>query len=262
MGFKIRSYKIESKKLNDRQEIRIVFLSDLHLIEHGKNNHKLISVIHTINPDIILVGGDMVVGKEECSEATAEYLLTKLASDYKILYALGNHEQKLKQKKERFGERYTLYQERLAAAGVCFLDNRRISLSIKGKTIVFHGLNLPLKYYKRFERHQLLMDEIQSYLGIIDDSDTINILLAHHPRYADVYFAWGADLILSGHVHGGVMRFGKKALISPDIQLFPKYGYGKIKRGDQTMIISGGIGEHTIPFRFFNPRELVLIEIK
>ena len=121
---------------------------------------------------------------------------------------------------------------------------------------------MSLEYYKRFDRHQLPIEEIQSSLGDIEDVNVINILLAHHPRYADTYFSWGADLILSGHVHGGVMRLGKKAVISPDIQLFPKYGYGKIRRVDQTMIVSGGIGEHTIPFRFFNPRELVLIEIK
>ena len=95
----------------------------------------------------------------------------------------------------------------------------------------------------------------------IKDKNVTNILLAHNPKYADSYFEWGADVILSGHVHGGVMRLGEKAVISPDIQLFPKYGYGKINRGNQTMIVSSGIGEHTIPFRIFNPRELVVIDL-
>ncbi len=45
-----------------------------------------------------------------------------------------------------------------------------------------------------------------SYLNSLlgrPSSDEYNILIAHNPDYFKAYAAWGADLVLSGHVHGG-----------------------------------------------------------
>ena len=49
----------------------------------------------------------------------------------------------------------------------------------------------------------------------------------------------------------------KRQVVSPDFTLFPKYGYGMYRRGDSSLIVSAGMGEHTIPVRICNPRELV-----
>ena len=56
------------------------------------------------------------------------------------------------------------------------------------------------------------------------------------------------------HVLGGV--------ISPRLHLFPRYDGGKFTCGNSTMIVSRGLGMHTIPFRFNNPGELVDITIR
>ena len=88
------------------------------------------------------------------------------------------------------------------------------------------------------------------------------ILLAHNPEYFEEYAAWGADLVLSGHVHGGIMRLPLLGgVISPKLVLFPKYDGGRFYEKDSTMILSRGLGMHTLPIRIFNPAELVVIHL-
>lgn len=54
-----------------------------------------------------------------------------------------------------------------------------------------------------------------------------NVLLAHNPVYFDTYAAWGADLTLSGHLHGGIVRLPLLGgVISPQMKLFPDYTRG------------------------------------
>ena len=89
----------------------------------------------------------------------------------------------------------------------------------------------------------------------------IHILLAHNPKYGNTYLSWGADLILSGHYHGGILRFNENyGLTCPQYLLFPPYCCGRFQSGKSTMIVSAGLGEHTIPIRLHNPRELLVIE--
>lgn len=259
MSFRVKHYEIKSEKIR-ADLIRIVFLSDLHLTEHGAGNKKLISKIDELRPDVVLVGGDMVIGKENHSVDVAEGLLRTLAENYSVYCALGNHELRMKNKTERFGQMYQGYYDKLVAGGIHILDNSSEEFMIGKDAFCVWGLSLPLNNYKRFARHELSDDTVKKYLGMAD-KEKYNILLAHHPRFAQSYFDWGADLILSGHIHGGVMRLGKRAVISPDFQVFPKYGYGHFQEQEKHMLISGGLGEHTVPFRIFNPKELLCIDI-
>ena len=92
--------------------------------------------------------------------------------------------------------------------------------------------------------------------------DGFTILLPHHPDYIGEYAAWGADLVLAGHLHGGQMRLpGIGGLIAPGFKLFPPYTKGRYALGKTEMIVSPGLGTHTIPFRVFNPRELVIVDL-
>ena len=88
------------------------------------------------------------------------------------------------------------------------------------------------------------------------------ILLAHNPAYFEAYASWGADLTLSGHVHGGIMRLPwLGGVLSTSLTLFPKYDGGEFCRGERRMIVSRGLGSHTVPIRIFNPAELVVVEL-
>ena len=178
---------------------------------------------------------------------------------------------------EEYGGRFSAFEKKIKQMGVSYLENQRTVLQIKGETVAVTGLDLPYKYYSRGLQRGPGRAELEHLIGR-PDKDVYEILLAHTPRYGDEYFAWGADLILSGHYHGGVMRlpfFG--SVISPDFRLFPRYGYGEYRKGpktsakkarpgqkitgsEQIMITGAGLGEHTMPLRINDPRELVVLE--
>jgi hypothetical protein len=98
-------------------------------------------------------------------------------------------------------------------------------------------------------------------LGALHE-DKYNILIAHDPDFFDEYVDFGPDLVLSGHLHGGMIALpGIGGIISPQLQLFPKYDFGVFNKKNTTMIVSRGIGWHSIPIRIFNKAEIVTVTI-
>ena len=73
--------------------------------------------------------------------------------------------------------------------------------------------------------------------------------------------------MISGHVHGGIMRLPFiGGVIAPTFRLFPKYSGGIYEKAMEdgqksVMVLSNGLGSHTIPVRIFNPGQLVVIEL-
>ena len=62
--FRVTRYSLSLKKLRHlEKEIRIIFLSDLHNKVYGQDNDVLLRAIRREAPDLILIGGDMLVGK-------------------------------------------------------------------------------------------------------------------------------------------------------------------------------------------------------
>ena len=118
------------------------------------------------------------------------------------------------------------------------------------------------KYFKKFNDYVLETEEITEALGVCEESDAFQILLAHNPVYFKQYAAWGADLTLSGHLHGGIIRLPLiGGVITPQAKLFPRYHAGKYQIGKKTLIVSRGLGTHTIPIRFNNKPELSVIHL-
>jgi hypothetical protein len=127
--------------------------------------------------------------------------------------------------------------------------------------VVFCGLELPVEYYQKPRSPKLKTDTMEQLIGKAPE-EAFGVLLAHNPKYGSTYLDWGADLTLCGHYHGGVLRFGEHhGLTCPQYLLFPPYCCGDFHREDRHLIVSAGIGEHTIPVRIHNPRELLLITI-
>ena len=126
-----------------------------------------------------------------------------------------------------------------------------------------YGSEIDEAYYKRLKTVEMPPDYLHSVLGQASDS-MYTILLAHNPDYFPRYAAWGADLTLSGHVHGGVARvpFWGKGVISPSWHPFPRYDGGVFRENASVMVLSRGLGMHTIHIRLFNPAELWVIEFK
>ena len=242
---------------------RIVFLSDMHNRIWNDDIEYVVSLINNEKPDVVLCGGDMIeacpgLGERNLQNAAA--FLRELSQNHKIYHAFGNHEYRLKIYPETYGNMYKEYMEALSDCNITWLDNDSIDIEVNSIPVTLYGLSISRKYYQRFGNIKLPTSFINKAIGT-PKKDRFNILLAHHPRYIATYLNWGADLTLCGHYHGGVMRLnGNRGLISPNPSIFTHTAHGCIERNDKHVIISAGMGEHTIPFRIKNPREIITID--
>ena len=260
--FKMTHYHVKSKKLQDLKKTKkVVFLSDLHNYSYGEENEKLLKAIKNEKPDMIFVAGDMLVGKQGGTTEIAESFMTKLPEICPVYHANGNHEQRFKDMPEVYGDVFAPYAEKLKTAGVRLLSNEKEELEWDNIPVDLYGLELSHKKYRKFQKQVFSKDRVTNLLGSADAS-RFNIMIAHNPTFMDTYLEWGADLVVSGHVHGGVVRIpGIGGFISPQFILFPKYSGEMKKVGDATAVVSKGIGIHTIKVRFLNPAEVVVLHI-
>lgn len=255
--FVVVRYEIKSPKL--KGSYRAVVLSDLHNKQFGKGNERLLEEIANCQPDGIWIAGDIPTAAPKQKLDTALNFMTALAEKYPIFYGNGNHEHRMKLYPQTYGCMAEEYEAGLAEVGVVPMVNSKRDISEYNTTV--YGVEIAREYYQRFCNVSMEPSYLEELLGE-PDKDTFNVLLAHNPDYFPTYAQWGADLVLSGHVHGGMVRIpGWKGVISPRYRIFPKYDGGRFENGKSTMILSRGLGMHTIPIRIFNPGELVVVDL-
>ena len=259
--FRVTKYRICSQKLNGiKREKKIIFLSDLHNRMYGEENERLLESIRNQHPDLILIGGDMLVRKDGNSYDKTVHFLAKLPGICPVYCANGNHEQKLKELPDKYEQSYEEYKKALTAAGIHMLENASETVKLEEVPVKLSGLEIPLGAYARFGRKELSLKEITDRIG--EHGDDYQILLAHHPGYMKEYLAYGADLILGGHYHGCVVQLpGIGGVISTNFTLFPKYSGGIYPEGEQTAVVSRGLGTHSVPLRLWNWPELIVLEL-
>ena len=257
--FVVRNYVISDPRI--RQDCRMVVVADLHDKCYGQNNLSLIDAIKEQKPDLIMVAGDILTARPKEKLKKALTFVEEILKIAPVCYGNGNHEHRLKLYPETYGTLAEEYEEGLEKLGIHRLVNAYTVFLEKG--IAVYGSEIDREYYKR--GFLVKMDEhyLEGLLGKADES-LYTILIAHDPDYFKNYAGWGADLNLSGHVHGGIIRvpFIGKGLLSPAVRLFPKYDGGLFEEEKKKMIVSRGLGSHTIPFRLFNPGELVVVDLK
>ena len=262
-GYRRKEYVITSKKV--KEPLTFVLLADLHGASYGKGNQRLIKSIEAENPDFVFVAGDMLSAKKnpgKWGQNAATDILTGLANRTYVCYARGNHESKMVRNTGRYGKTAAEYEKKLAQAGVVLLNNESGEFYIKNTKITVSGLELTREYFKKLRARKLTDTVLKKILGV-GEKESYHVLLAHSPHHGDVYFRWGADLILSGHNHGGVMGFPRcGGVLTPQFRLFDKYTAGRFDRGNQTLIVSRGLGDHMPLPRIFNPREYVVMKIR
>ena len=189
----------------------------------------------------------------------ALHLLRELSGKYPIYYGNGNHEHRLKLYPEVYGSMGEEYGKALEEMGIVPLVNSHAELPEAG--IAIYGAEIDRFYYKRFRVQKMEEGYLTDILGQAP-GELYTVLLAHNPDYFPQYAAWGADLTVSGHVHGGIVRvpFWGKGVLSPTLRLFPEYDGGIFDSRGKVMLLSRGLGTHTIPIRVFNPGELWIVD--
>lgn len=256
--FVVRNYEVESPLIS--KNAKAVILSDLHNKKYGPHNEKLIAAIDEIHPDFVLIAGDLCNGLKGSDFTPAVDLLKGIACRYPIYYGMGNHEYRLRLYPKQYGTMWEDYNARIEELGIRIMDNETTYLS--EYNIDISAVSIDRSFYRRFKHSKLTSADMYEYLGE-KDKNHFGLLIAHDPEYFDGYSKWGADLTVSGHVHGGIMRLPLiGGIVSPRLIEFPRYSGGIYNRNDKKLIVSCGLGTHTIHVRVFNPAELAVVDIK
>ena len=216
---------------------KIIQISDVHLgVVYGVGYlHRQVDRINALNPDLIVITGDLFDGE---SSRLLEFgpELSKLKAKEGIVYVPGNHETYL-----------GLDKVEALLKGLHFKILRDEAVNIKGLEII--GLDFNRFAVNNADRN---IKNLSSYNG------QARLLLNHTPT--EILFAkkLKVDLQLSGHSHRGQM-FPLSLMTQ---LIYGKYQYGLYTEGNYNIYTSSGLGSWGPPVRTFNPSEIVEITIK
>lgn len=252
----LNTVTLQSERLPEQfSGYRIAHVSDLHNAKFGKNNEKLLDMLRSAQPDIIAITGDMIDSRNTDVDIALQFAeqAVKIAPCY---YVTGNHE-------SRVEAAFELLESGLINLGVTVLHDETITLEKNGQSILLLGIDDP-GFTPATELSNGTAAMIDSKIKELKaENASFTLLLSHRPELFDTYAQNDIDLTLSGHAHGGQIRLPFiGAVIAPNQGLFPEYDAGLYTYGNANMIISRGIGNSVIPFRFNNRPEVVLIQLE
>ncbi|BFH60926.1 metallophosphoesterase [Paenibacillus azoreducens] len=222
----------------------IAQFSDLHIgfHTHEKDIDQLCERIANASPDLILFTGDAV---DSGTDAMPAYLpqLASMQAKLGKFAILGNHD-------------YLVHPDRVSelldAVGFKVLRNEHSLVKYQGETIAIVGLEDEIMGDP---------DPEQSLAGV--PPELFTLLMMHEPDYADIAAAYPFDMQLSGHSHGGQVRFPLlgAVLTPPGARRYIMGAYAVGKRS-MPLYVNRGIGETHLPIRFLCRPELTIITLR
>ncbi|MDL4839750.1 metallophosphoesterase [Aquibacillus rhizosphaerae] len=242
--FKVNDIKLHSEKIAKNSELTILQLTDIHNKVFGDNNEKLINTIKEVNADLIVITGDLMDRRTEDLSDVFHLVdeITKVNSN--VYFVSGNHEWENLYREELFNG----LQER----NVKLLDNLHMEVTADEVTVNIVGVG---DYSTNHDNLELATTNL--------NKDLYTIILSHSPDMIEEYNHTSVDLTLSGHTHGGQVRFPFiGALVAPDQGFFPTLDKGLYELSDnQFLYIDSGLGTSMLPIRFLNQSQLSVITI-
>ena len=228
----------------------IVQLSDLHGALFGEDNRDLLKVVAKNRPDYIFLTGDLLDQYRATPHSYAVSLGGALADIAPTYFVTGNHEWALPD--------VPGLKRALEVAGVQVLTNEYTVLARDGDNAVLAGIDDPNGY-----ADQKTPEEVAEEVRAAFDAP-FWILLAHRNNYfEDAYCRLGADLVISGHGHGGLVRLPfTDGLVSVERTFFPSYTAGFYQAGGADLFVSRGLGNSGRTFRLFNRPQVAVLTLK
>ena len=236
-----------------KKGFKAVHITDIHKRSYKNNWEKLIRKVDELSPDVIFLTGDLV-SRTETDYDYKGVLIRRLCDICPVYCCLGNHELDLS------SDNLKRLIKVMTENGAVVLDNKNAVFEKDGSSINIYGASLKRSVYRNENNgfsglESYTSEELYKALG---SPEKPSILLAHDPFFLDSYSEWGADLIFSGHVHGGLVGTPFGGLLSPERKFFPKFTKGIYKSRNSVMILSAGIGK----YRIFCPPEIVLLSVR
>ena len=229
---------------------KIIHLSDLHSKSFGKNQQRLANILDKSKPDMIVITGDLV-DQKHYDEQVALELVNQAVEIAPVFFVMGNH--------EWWSGQFGSLEKQLIKAGVYVLRNSWQTIEVDGQKIVICGIDDPAAAGNQYDEGGFIEQQLQETLSKLS-KDNFKILLSHRPEKLTLYAQYEANLVLSGHAHGGQFRIPFiGGLVAPNQGFFPKYTSGVYGDKDTTMIVSRGLGNSIIPLRILNRPEVIEI---
>ncbi len=228
---KVNEIEIKNDKIMTGEELKIVQITDLHNKKFFNNNKFIYDSIRELNPDIIVLTGDIIDKKTKDYQYVYSFIDELIKINPNIYYVLGNHELSHKDIDE--------YKRELEKKGVLLMgDNAELY-----NDILIYGAN----YYD------------EKYPN--PTSRSFSLLLTHDASLAISNYH-NFDLVLSGHTHGGQVQFPFiGAIYAPGQGFFPKHAKGLYKIENEEIYIDSGLGNTFLPIRFLNQSQFSFINI-
>jgi predicted MPP superfamily phosphohydrolase len=232
-----------AKSAGDLKKMKIVFVSDIHLgtVVGPSRFGRMVDMINSQNPDLVLIGGDLVdEGLHSEKNRDIHDILKRLRSGYGTYAVTGNHELIVGiDNSEPF----------ITGAGIRLLRDEAVT--VNGSFILAGRDDFETKRFTGFERKPLpaILQGTDKNLPII--------LMDHTPYRLEEAERAGVDLQLSGHTHNG--QFWPFNYITGMIF---EQDWGYWRRGDTQYYVSCGAGVWGPPIRIGSYPEIVVVDVR
>lgn len=238
----VTHYELKSKKI--KEPVKMAILSDLHCRRFGKEQSKILNILHQEKPDLVIIPGDLF---DTGRDFNISFELIRGLKGIPTYFTSGNHDAYLT-------EQIHQLHLRLEKEGVNVLEDSGMMFHKKDTSIEIYGMS------DHGRNSKYSSEEISSRYH----SEMYHILISHRPDYIDFYKKVDCDMIISGHVHGGQWRIPgtHQGVYFPRQGLFPKYTEGVHDLNGRQLVISRGLasGCPWIP-RLYNNPEIVIVTL-
>ena len=286
--FTQRSYKdpvvmevdIESEKVTE--PIKFLYFADLHENSFGQENQQLYDQIRNLDPDFILIGGDLINWTTADGRPYAKDVIEKLSKIADVYYSLGNHEVEYLigrneiayTNKDRDNSAFRLLDKDddgllavIGDAGGVVLQKTWTDINVRGTKIRIGAAYEDMYSLDEGNPRITMQPGMYSFLKVFQDTDALTLYMAHRPSsflLRNGSSLWDIDVVMSGHEHGGqVVLPYAGGLFSRERGYFPDYTHGCFQIENTTMIVTSGLGsDNELLPRFNNPPEIVFVTIQ
>jgi predicted MPP superfamily phosphohydrolase len=249
---------VEYRQLNlpdALNNFRITFISDIQADAYtdAARLGRFIGRVNETDPDLVLIGGDMITSTPDYIDEAAEYV-GKIKSRYGVYSCIGDHDNWAY--RDDYGRSLREVEGAMRKYNVKMLNNKDTVINIKNSGI---GITFLTSTYVEHINEELL----DSLIGRQDHTE-FKILLVHQPNVLAVKeaAAAGYNLFLAGHTHGGQVTF-----LFPFINLTPtlletRYVRGDFHFGKMLMVVTRGLGMSLVPLRYNSTPEITVIVLR
>ncbi|MCS7178341.1 MAG: metallophosphoesterase [Anaerolineae bacterium] len=254
----LTSLEIRSPKLQSREPLRVLHLSDIHFEGWTPRERQLLELARALAPDLIFLTGDYL-NLSSVDDGPAQQgirdLLRALAAVAPTYAVVGSPPV----------DRPDVIPQIFADLPITWLIDEVAEMEVKGHRLRLIGIRCTANHRQDGKRLRQILADPRSTSGERPGGEAggpFHILLYHSPDLFPVAAEMGIDLHLAGHTHGGQLRLPLFGALVTSSAFWKRYEAGLYRMGPSTLYVSRGLGvegKGAPRARFLAPPEVVLL---